>query len=45
MVLAVLGMILEFLEIDRRAGLLQIPYLAWLSFAGYLNLGVWKLNG
>ena len=37
-------MILEFGEISRIAALLNIPYLLWLSFAGYLNLGVWLLN-
>lgn len=37
-------MILEFGEISRTAALLNIPYLLWLSFAGYLNLGVWLLN-
>ncbi len=26
------------------AGKLQIPYIAWLLFATYLNLGVWLLN-
>ena len=37
-------MILEFGEISRIAALLNIPYLLWLSFAGYLNLGIWLLN-
>ena len=37
-------MILEFGEISKAAALLNIPYLLWLSFAGYLNLGVWLLN-
>lgn len=37
-------MILEFGEISKTAALLNIPYLLWLSFAGYLNLGVWLLN-
>ena len=35
---------LRFSAIDGRAGKLLIPYLAWLVFAGYLNLGVWVLN-
>ena len=30
--------------IERRAGLLMLPYLVWLSFAAYLNFGVWLLN-
>ena len=38
-------MILAFYRISRPAGLLQIPYLAWVAFAGYLNAGVWLLNG
>ena len=40
----ILGMILTFRRIDRKAALLQIPYLLWVSFAAYLNLGVWLLN-
>ena len=30
--------------IPQAAALLQIPYLAWVLFAGYLNFGVWLLN-
>ena len=37
-------MILEFGEISKIAAWLNVPYLLWLSFAGYLNLGVWLLN-
>ena len=37
-------MILEFGKISTTAALLNVPYLLWLSFAGYLNLGVWLLN-
>ena len=37
-------MILEFGQISTTAALLNVPYLLWLSFAGYLNLGVWLLN-
>lgn len=37
-------MILTFGKVDRLAALLQIPYLLWVTFAGYLNLGVWLLN-
>ena len=42
--LLVLLMILEFAKTDRIAAVLQIPYLLWLTFAGYLNIAVWLLN-
>ena len=42
--LLVLGIIFLFYRTDPLAGKLQIPYLLWLSFAAYLNLGVWYLN-
>ena len=41
----VLLMILQFYKVERIAALLQIPYLIWLTFAAYLNIGVWYLNG
>ena len=37
-------MINQFNKVNRRAALLQIPYLLWILFALYLNIGVWKLN-
>ena len=40
----VLWMILTFYKIDPAAAYLQIPYLLWLTFAAYLNVGVWLLN-
>ncbi len=40
----ILLMTLTFGKVDRLAALLQIPYLVWVAFAGYLNLGVWFLN-
>ena len=40
----VLWMILTFKKIDPLAAVLQIPYLLWLTFAAYLNAGVWYLN-
>ena len=33
-----------FSELDERAGDLLLPYLLWVSFAGYLNLGAFLLN-
>lgn len=40
----ILLMIREFSEISRAAAFLQIPYLLWVTFAGYLNYAVWMLN-
>jgi len=37
-------MIVNFYRISKVAGLLQIPYLLWVSFAGVLNLFIWLLN-
>ena len=34
----------RFWRINRLAGILMLPYIAWVSFAGYLNLGIWLLN-
>ena len=35
---------LLFWYIRKSAGMLMLPYVAWLGFAAYLNLGVWILN-
>ena len=40
----VLWMIFTFRKVDPTAAKLQIPYFLWLTFAAYLNLGVWFLN-
>jgi len=40
----VLVMILRFWRISGIAAYLQIPYLIWLTFAAYLNFGIWLLN-
>jgi tryptophan-rich sensory protein len=37
-------MIRAFGKVDQTAAKLQIPYLVWLTFAAYLNFGVWLLN-
>ena len=42
--LLVLICVILFYYISDTAGKLMIPYLVWLTFAGYLNLGVWLLN-
>lgn len=36
--------ITRFFPLSRAAGWLMIPYLLWITFAGYLNLGVYFLN-
>ncbi|HTY13364.1 MAG TPA: TspO/MBR family protein [Candidatus Omnitrophota bacterium] len=41
---AILATVLRFFKIDRTAGWLMVPYLLWVSFASYLNLGVALLN-
>lgn len=33
-----------FSKIDETAGDLLLPYILWVTFAGYLNLGVYVLN-
>lgn len=40
----ILFMILSFQKVDKLAACLQIPYLIWVTFAAYLNFGVWLLN-
>ena len=40
----ILWMIVLFARVDKPAAYLQLPYLLWVSFALYLNAGVWLLN-
>jgi benzodiazapine receptor len=35
---------LAFRPIDRWAGLLMVPYLAWVAFATVLTIAIWRLN-
>ena len=37
-------MVIRFSRIDEKAGYLTLPYLIWLCFALYLNIGVAALN-
>lgn len=37
-------MIVLFWQVDKAAALLQMPYFLWVTFAAYLNYGVWRLN-
>lgn len=40
----ILAMILTMASVNKTAALLQIPYLLWVTFAGYLNLAIALLN-
>ena len=40
----ILKMIKLFSKVDSIAAYLQIPYLLWVTFAGYLNLMIYLLN-
>lgn len=42
--LSILAMIVYCARFSRRASLLLVPYLAWVSFAGALNWAVVELN-
>ena len=44
MLAQVLSMILCYYKEDRTAAWLQVPYLLWLTFAGYLNFWVARNN-
>ena len=40
----ILATIFLFFRASKTAAYLLIPYLLWVSFAGYLNFGIWMLN-
>ncbi|MBQ3530189.1 MAG: tryptophan-rich sensory protein [Oscillospiraceae bacterium] len=42
--IAILVTTRRFSKIDETAGDLLLPYLLWVTFAGYLNFGVFLLN-
>jgi tryptophan-rich sensory protein len=42
--LAIAATLVAFWRIDRIAGLLFVPYLAWVSFAVALTAAIWRLN-
>ena len=44
LIILVIIMIKELLKNNKISGYLQIPYLVWLLFATYLNIGIFLLN-
>lgn len=44
LIVAIAITIVAFFRIDRRAALLMIPYLVWVTFATALNWSLWTLN-
>lgn len=41
---SILKMIFKFSKLDTTAAYLQIPYLMWVTYAGYLNFMIYLLN-
>ena len=44
LLLAILVTTFLFWRIDRWAGVMMLPYIAWVSFATLLNASLWVLN-
>ena len=42
--LAICATIIAFAKISKPAAWLLAPYIAWVSFAAYLNFTIWMLN-
>jgi benzodiazapine receptor len=40
----ILATMVYFLRVRPLAAILLLPYLLWVSFAGFLNYAVWRLN-
>jgi len=40
----ILNTIIKYYKISKIAAYLQLPYLLWVTFAGYLNFAIWYLN-
>lgn len=40
----ILAMIAQFYKVNKLSAYLQIPYIVWVTFAGYLTLGISILN-
>jgi translocator protein len=44
LLVSIVATLIAFWRADRVAGVLFVPYLAWVSFASALNFAVWQLN-
>jgi tryptophan-rich sensory protein len=42
--LAIAATIACFLRVSIPAGIIMLPYLAWVSFAAALNFAIWRMN-
>ena len=41
---AILYTIVNFYRVSKIAAYLLIPYILWVSFAGFLNFTIWRMN-
>ena len=44
LIVLVISMIKKFYETNKLSGLIQIPYLIWITFAAILNFTIYTLN-
>jgi benzodiazapine receptor len=42
--LVIAANVIAFYDIDKKAGIMLIPYILWVSFATVLNYSIWRLN-
>lgn len=42
--LSIVATIWKFSKVSKKATLLLVPYILWVSFAGFLNFQIWMLN-
>ncbi len=41
---AILYTIINFWRVSKPAAYFLLPYIAWVTFAGYLNFSIWQMN-
>ncbi len=44
LLIMVIIMVVKFYKIDKQSAYLNIPYILWIIFAGYLNFGIYLLS-